>query len=117
MKKKILIILSFTVIILASFYLGSKYQHINYTNEIEYFMSCKPYEEIFLQSVGFKDKNDCIQFNEELEDEYRNSCSEVIKKTNNAEFNKITLTACIYYSFSKARTSFDSEYYIFKHLK
>ena len=117
MKKKLFIMFSFIFVALVSFYLGSQYQNINYSKEIEHFVSCKPYEEEFLQKMGFKDKNDCVQFNKELEDEYKNSCLEVIKKTDNTEFNEKSLRSCIYYSFSKARTSFDSNYYIFKHLK
>jgi hypothetical protein len=115
--KILFIILSFILTILISFYLGSQYQNINYSKEIEYFVSCKPYKEDFLQKMGFRDRNDCMQFNKELEDEYKNSCLEVIKKTDNTEFNETSLESCIYYSFSKARTSFDSNYYVFKHSK
>lgn len=116
-KKIVLLLISFITIALASFYLGSQYPQIDYERKIKAFVSCTPYEESFLQSMGFKDRNDCIQFNKELEDDFKNDCVEVIKKTNNQKFNTTSLDACIYHAFSKARTSFDSNYYVFKHSK
>ena len=110
-------IVSTVVVALVSFYLGSQHPQIDYTRKIEDFVSCTPYEDSFLQSMGFKDRNDCIQFNKELEDDFKKDCVEVIKKTDNQKFNTTSLDACIYHTFSKARTSFDSNYYVFKHSK
>lgn len=108
---------SVAIFALGGFYIGSQHPQINYSREIEVFTSCASYEENFLVSMGFKDRNDCIQFNKELEDDYKNDCLQVIKKTDNQKFNETSLNACIYHSFSKARTSFDSNYYLFKHSK
>lgn len=108
-------IILIVLVSIVSFYLGSRYPQIDYSRKTEIFVSCTPYEESFLQNMGFKDRTDCIQFNKELEDDYKNECMEVIKKTDNKNFNNTSLNACIYHAFSKARTSFDSNYYFFKH--
>lgn len=116
-KKIVILLISFIVIALFSFYLGSQYPQIDYAKKIAGLVSCAPYEESFLQSVGFKNRNDCVDFNIELEDVYKNDCQEVIEKTDNQKFNDVSLDACIYHAFSRARTSFDSKYYVFKHAK
>jgi hypothetical protein len=52
-KKIVLLLISFITIALASFYLGSQHPQIDYERKIKAFVSCTPYEESFLQSMGF----------------------------------------------------------------
>jgi hypothetical protein len=116
-NKTILLTTIIGAVAFIAFCFGSQYPQIDYAKKIAGLVSCAPYEESFLQSVGFKNRNDCVDFNIELEDVYKNDCQEVIEKTDNQKFNDVSLDACIYHSFSGARTSFDSKYYVFKHAK
>lgn len=109
--------LGIILVLLLSIYFVFHNSKIDYLTETAEIVSCNSFEENFLQSIGFKDKNDCKLLNLELHEAYVDDCLKILKTTGNTEYDLALLNSCVYHSFAKTRTSLNAEYYIFKHKK
>lgn len=86
-----------------------KQPSIDFNKQTADIISCN-YEEDFLKSTGFTNKEDCQKLNLAVYNQYSENCLKNMKSTKYQDADKVFLDECIYYSFAKQEIPLRQEY-------
>jgi hypothetical protein len=98
-------------------YLGNILWRVDPIKRVAQIVSCEGYEEDFLKTMGFQNRDDCRDLNLSLHMQYVDDCLKDIKISNDESHDKKLLDLCVYHLFEKNTISLSSEYARYKEEK
>lgn len=77
-------------------------------------VSCDRYEEGFLKTEGYSDKENCVDLNLALQRQYLDDCSSNLKTTGKESYDRELMDKCVYHRFAINEIFLASQYFLYK---